>query len=135
MLTLIPIMIVSFSLCYIKASEKFKKGDRTNTFLFLALGGIICAIISTFPSVSRFITVNIVTKDMEKVPTEYVQKFNLEETEDILYYYDKENDIWEIEIKDDTLTIFAGAEKRNINQKYDAMSDSDTDVVEVTKDG
>lgn len=135
MLTLIPIMIVSFSLCYIKASEKFKKGDRTNTFLFLALGGIICAIISTLPSVSRFVTVNIITKDMEKVPTEYIQKFNLEETEDILYYYDKENDIWEIEIKDDTLTIFAGAEKRNINQKYDAMSDSDTDVVEVTKDG
>jgi hypothetical protein len=113
----------------------FKKGDRTKTILFLTLGGIICAIISTFPSVSRFITVSIVTKDMEKVPTEYVQKFDLKETEDILYYYDKENDIWEIEIKDDTLTIFAGAEKRNTNQKYDAMSDSDTDVVEVTKDG
>lgn len=135
MLTLIPIMIVSFSLCYIKASEKFKKGDKTNTFLFLALGGIICAIISILPSVSRFINLSIITKDMEKVPTECVQKLNLEETEDILYYYDKENDIWEIEIKDDTLTIFAGAEKRNINQKYDAMSDSDTGVVEVTKDG
>ncbi len=135
MLTLIPIMIVSFSLCYIKANEKFKKGDRTKTILFLTLGGIICAVLSTLPSVSRFINLNIITKDMEKVPTEYVQKFNLEETEDILYYYDKENDIWEIELKDDTLTIFAGAEKRNINQKYDAMSDSDTNVVEVTKDG
>lgn len=135
MLVLIPVILISGALLYIKANENFKKGERTKSVAYLTAIGFVCVGITAIPSVSQAIALTVATKDMTEVPSSYQIQYVCDCEQEKRYFYDTDNNIWQVHLKSNVINPFAGVEKEKLNEKYKPVSESDIKESEVPPSG
>ncbi len=135
MLVLIPVIVISGALLYIKANEYFKKGERTKSIVCLTAIGFVCVVLTAIPNISQTIALKVATKDMTEVPSSYQVQYVCDCEQEKVYFYDKDNNIWQIHFKSNVINAFAGVEKEKLNEKYEPVSESDTKESEVPESG
>lgn len=135
MLVLIPVILISGILLYIKANECFKKGEKTKSLAYLTAIGFVCVFLTAIPNISQTVALKVATRNMTEVPSSYKVQYVCDCEREKVYYYDENNDIWLIHFKSNVINAFAGVEKEKLNEKYEPVSESDTKESEVLGSG